>query len=45
MADVISKDSHALHVARVRRLAPHPLVWAVLGCMAFWCAVFSSLHS
>ncbi len=44
MSDVINKDSYDLNVARPHGWAPHPLVWAAIGCLAFWWAVISALR-
>jgi hypothetical protein len=44
MSDVVSKDSNALNTARSHGWAPHPLVWATIGCLAFWWMVISAVH-
>ncbi len=44
MSDVIGSNSNALNVERRPGWAPHPLVWATMGCLAFWWTVISALH-
>lgn len=44
MSDIASKDLNNLNPARSRGWSPHPLVWATMGCLAFWWAVISALH-